>query len=184
MNTLKRIGTTALLGILTFAIAGQAAAQSQSWFKQIKSGKARFKPLPAFNKEAVVDKETGLVWELEPSGGAATWHNAAYFCRAKKKGNRMGWRLPTIEELASLVDFSQADPALPNKHPFVNITNEKYWTSTTPSANENWTQGAESAHYVSFAGNGSTSYDQKSTNSYRYWCVRGGSSPDGGVNHN
>ena len=38
-----------------------ATAQIQSWDKQLGGG--RFKVLAQFNNEAVLDQETGLVWE-------------------------------------------------------------------------------------------------------------------------
>ena len=43
------------------------------------------------------------------------------------------WRLPNINELLSLVAFSQVDPALPSGHPFVGniIMPQTRWSSTT-----------------------------------------------------
>ncbi len=42
----------------------------------------------------------------------------------------MGWRLPTIEELASLVDITQ-DPALAADNYFTNVQSSGYWSATT-----------------------------------------------------
>ncbi len=75
----------------------------QSWSKKI-TGKKRFEILSAFNDQAVLDKETGLVWERSPSIKPRTWYEAVGDCRSKNVGDRLGWRLPAIEELASLVD--------------------------------------------------------------------------------
>jgi hypothetical protein len=49
-------------------------------------------------------------------------------------GNRLGWRLPTVNELASLVDPSRSDPALPAGHPFNDVQlSDHYWSATTDS---------------------------------------------------
>ena len=83
---------------------------------------------------AVLDKETGLVWAKDANifGGTKTWVQAMDYCRNLNIGNRKGWRLPTVEELASLVDVTQSDPTLPSGHPFVNVQSESlsYWSST------------------------------------------------------
>jgi hypothetical protein len=82
---------------------------------------------------AVLDKETGLVWEQSPNEPARTWVNAHLFCNIKAVGSRKGWRLPTVQELASLIDVSNpgGDPDLPAGHPFSNVQNGIYWSATT-----------------------------------------------------
>src|SRR5215472_676355 len=81
--------------------------------------------------DAVLDKETRLVWERSPSANAQGWDGAIVYAYAKKTAGRMGWRLPVIEELLSLVDPTQANPSLPVGHPFLNVqTNNFYWSST------------------------------------------------------
>lgn len=107
--------------------------------------------------KAVLDKETGLVWvrdvkifrfpgpsELEtvappPISGPITipnervmmWDDAIERCANIIISNRKGWRLPNREELASLLDMSaEGSPKLPSGHPFINVENGCYWTST------------------------------------------------------
>ncbi len=53
---------------------------------------------------AVLDKETGLVWEQAPSTVQKNWYGAHSDCIPKIVGNRMGWRLPTVAEMTSLVN--------------------------------------------------------------------------------
>src|SRR6266513_2461374 len=82
---------------------------------------------------AVRDNETGLVWEQSPSTRTFPWSRvdsqpnppAAVYCNELNVGNRKGWRLPTIQELASLVDQSQ-NPSLPAGHPFSNVQWDVY----------------------------------------------------------
>jgi hypothetical protein len=49
----------------------------------------------------VFDKETRLVWEMEPRTELMNWYVAANVCMNENAGGRMGWRLPTVEELLS-----------------------------------------------------------------------------------
>jgi hypothetical protein len=104
----------------------------KSWDRKI--GKGRFQVLQEFNKEAVLDRETGLVWERSPSMQTMAWPNARLFCAQKAVGGRGGWRLPAFFELASLVDPSVQTVGalrLPSGHPFLNVQADDYWSSTT-----------------------------------------------------
>jgi len=85
--------------------------------------------------DLVLDKETGLVWARDANLiGQKNWLDANTLCRQFELGNRTGWRLPSIEELSSLIDMSQSDLALPQGHPMVNVQYGSgvyaYWSST------------------------------------------------------
>nr|NIS71855.1 DUF1566 domain-containing protein [Pseudomonadota bacterium] len=82
--------------------------------------------------DLVLDKKTGLVWARNAhlAGEALTWEDACIYCQNLTLGNRKGWRLPTKEELLSLVDPSRTYPALAKGHPFINVK-YTYWTGTT-----------------------------------------------------
>lgn len=97
----------------------------------------RFVVLGAFANAAVLDKETGLVWEQSPRMTTHTWSQARTQCTSRMIGNRMGWRLPSVHELASLVDTSVAfpGPTLPAGHPFTNVNGINYWSATTNAEN-------------------------------------------------
>ena len=92
-----------------------------SWDRKIKSAKQRFKILAEFNTDAVLDRETGLVWERKPSTQNMAWSNARLFCAQKAVGGRGGWRLPSFSELASLVDPSVTSnfPRIPKGSPIL-----------------------------------------------------------------
>jgi hypothetical protein len=103
-----------------------------SWDRKISNGRRRFKVLHDFNDEAVLDRETGLIWELQPSNQTFQWSNARLRCAQLAVGGRGGWRLPAFNELASLVDPTVTDPAvprLPAGHPFLDVEGA-YWTAT------------------------------------------------------
>lgn len=117
-----------------------------------------------------LDKETGLVWEKSPDTTARTWYEAKIYCYQKEVGGRKGWRLPTVEELASLVDTTQSNPTLPSGHPFVNVQSSPYWSSTTYATDTSraWHVGMLSG-YVDYSVKGTYSF---------VWCVRGGQGHD------
>jgi len=121
--------------------------------------------------EAVLDKETGLVWERSPDTTLRNWYVAMDYGSIKTVGGRKGWRLPTVEELLSLVDTSvSGSPKLPSGHPFT-IVSSTYWSSTTLAGNTN------NAYLVGFiAGNRD---NLAKTGSYYTWYVRGGHGHDG-----
>ena len=122
-----------------------------------------------FGGAAVKDSQTGLIWEQEPDREHDVWSRSNERCRTKTVGGQSGWRGPTIDELKTLIDPSQHDPALPAGHPFTNIKSEIYWTST-PHPTEDIV-----AWQVSFF-SGEPVTDQKS-GTRRMWCVWGSAKP-------
>jgi hypothetical protein len=58
-------------------------------------------------------------------------------CELNRSNQKKSWRLPTINELESLVDADQHSPALPNNHPFTSLQ-EGYWSSTTSFFETDW----------------------------------------------
>lgn len=126
--------------------------------------------------EAVLDKKTGLVWEQSPVslGGTVNWFTAVYLCeRIKQVGGQMGWRLPTIGELSSLIDRSISDsPKLPTGHPFSNVQPTiRYWSSTTLDTNvDSFTDHAWTMDF----GYGEVNNRGKALTDMTFWCVTGG----------
>ncbi|MBH0178079.1 MAG: DUF1566 domain-containing protein [Nitrospira sp.] len=87
--------------------------------------------MDSFNKEAALDNETGLVWEMIPQRAMTVWKNAAGICAKKTVGGKGNWRLPSLKELETLADHTiYPPPALISGHPFSNIELHGYWTST------------------------------------------------------
>jgi hypothetical protein len=115
------------------------APETGSWDRKIANAQDRFKVLTEFNSEAVLDRETGLVWERKPSRKGMIWSTAKMFCAQKAVGGRGGWRLPAFNELTSLIDPSITDPQiprLPTGHPFLDVQLDPlgpiaYWSATS-----------------------------------------------------
>ena len=83
----------------------------------------------------VNDTATGLTWcrNADPANGPLGWQQAidtVAQMNADVAGGHADWRLPTIRELESLIRLDAHSPALPAGHPFVNVR-DAYWSSTT-----------------------------------------------------
>jgi hypothetical protein len=134
----------------------------------------------------ITDNLTHLVWLKDANclSGRRTWQQALDFANGLYDGctncggtnNDCGltdgsaegdWRLPNRNELTSLLDLENFNPALPAGHPFMNFQSDDYWSSTT-IAN---TPEAWSVYFVS----GDVDYINKSFNFGFVLPVRGGS---------
>lgn len=123
--------------------------------------------------DVVLDKETGLVWERSPSATLCDWIDAKAIAYKKVLGGRMGWRLPTIEEIASLL--APANPTkLPIDHPFLVVQGSIYWSSSStkdpeyPNTDLAWAASLDVGLPV---------YVNKLSERL-VWCVRGGRGHD------
>jgi|SRR5215813_4266897 len=150
-----------------------------SWDQTLPAS-TRFIVLSNMSSEAVLDRETGLVWERSPSTTQTDWFGALRHCISLKVGGRKGWRLPTIQELMSLVDPSVPNPGpvLPNGHPFTNVltliggSGASYWSANTDVL------GPTAAHAVGFFDGNEDPFSKTSSNFLVVWCVRGGQGVD------
>ena len=73
-----------------------------SWDQKLTTN--RFVILANWNNEAVLDRETGVVWQRSPITFDNDLSYAAWTCHLASTGGRRGWRLPRAEELASLLE--------------------------------------------------------------------------------
>lgn len=119
---------------------------------------------------AVLDKNTGLVWEQAPSapilpvgGPGVNYFTAAAYCVNKTVGGTVGWRLPSVIELMSVQGFWLSPSTFSG-------AGGPTWSSTTVGAMpyENWT-------WVVI--NGNVEIGVKG-DEYNVWCVRGAMQAD------
>ena len=109
-------------------------------------------PIPRFTNNGdgtVKDNLTGLIWlknanctdtvgGIVKSGGKLTWANALTWsnnlasgaCGLADGSTAGQWRLPNVNELASLIDLSSYGPALPAGHPFTSVKPDVYWSGS------------------------------------------------------
>jgi hypothetical protein len=175
--------TLVILGTLAFA-NGPVRAQTclysvpgpvqptLAWDQQYIGRYDRFLCLSNWGNAAVLDQETGLVWQRAPSTDTNNWAGALAECHIVLIGGRAGWRLPTQEELATLLDPTQSSPPLPLGHPFQNVAGGDFWTAST---RETKPTDAYDIDLSTTAGNALGSVSDKTLAVHRHWCVRGGS---------
>jgi len=120
----------------------QTAAAAPPWYQLLPANNgepgtgcnsSRFQCV--MNNQAVLDNEMGLVWELAPYSGEFNLADAQIHCaRGHGTSTRMGWRLPQIDELTSLIDYTVTTfPRLPPGHPFqiiVTLGNPRVYSAT------------------------------------------------------
>ena len=135
-------------------------------------GSSRFECV--LDGEAVLDKETGLVWDKTPDTGTRTWTQALTHCFKREVGGRKGWRAPTIEEILSLSDEGER-PVLPGGHPFLSAPGHHYWSSTTAEGGD---PGRAFAPIYDGAPFGEWLEKFFKNSTLPVWCVRGGQGYD------
>ena len=82
----------------------------------------------AATNDSIVDPKTGLEWS-PTLGDRANWKTAKKVAEAYRGGGHDDWRLPTIEELITLIDFSRFNPAA-NTDLFPDMKSSWYWSGT------------------------------------------------------
>ena len=82
--------------------------------------------------ECISDNLTGLTWLKSPESATYTWLEAQNYANNLTACGvvRGKWRLPTVNELFSLVNYSGNPSQYLNNNGFSYITPSKYWTST------------------------------------------------------
>ena len=98
-------------------------------------------PEPRFElrDDEVMDRLTGLIWcrSANPAEFPLTWREALDFVASMNREQRFGqhdWRMPNRRELRSLLSLQTRLPALPERHPFVNVFDGWYWTDRSAGA--------------------------------------------------
>ena len=118
---------------------------------------------------------TGLLWQRCSAGqnddatcsGSAqtyTWAQANSYCSSLNLVGR-SWRLPTVNELANLIDYGKNSSPSIDSTAFPNTWRVNYWSSST------YAQDTTNAWYVDL-NTGAVYYGNK-TNSYYVRCVTG-----------
>ena len=107
-------------------------------FLQVSILVSKAQPTPRFvdnGDNTITDTICGLMWRKStPSpvaSPAVTWNTALEKCKELNLGGYKDWRLPTIEEWATIIDNNKQFPALVEPNPFENvIVNGPYWSLT------------------------------------------------------
>ena len=87
----------------------------------------------------VTDAATGLIWQLADSAKTMNWKQSLAYAEGLKLAGRDDWRLPSVKELQTIVDYRWAPDAVdPKKRraaidPILKLTETEswFWTGTT-----------------------------------------------------
>lgn len=77
----------------------------------------------------ITDTGTSLMWEKSTGVTTYTWEQAKAYCENLTLGGKSDWRLPTRNELQSLVDYTSYNPSISTTY-FPDTVTYQYWTST------------------------------------------------------
>ncbi len=122
------------------------------------------------NTHCIYDSATDLTWLKSANVDRKTvdWKSAS---DSVSKMNREGmygyndWRVPNIAELESLTDLGMHSPALPAGHPFTDVQ-DYYWSSTTSMYDPNYA-------WVLYTVDGAVGVGHKPLSEFYLWPVRG-----------
>ncbi|MBR6496699.1 MAG: M20/M25/M40 family metallo-hydrolase, partial [Methanomicrobium sp.] len=112
----------------------------------------------------IVDNNTGLEWQEKISTETYTFEEAENYCGESVYGGYSDWRVPSPQELLTIVDSSRFNPA--TNSIFTDMPDDKeiyLWTSK------------ESRYFV--VAEGLYSYYGNNENRYNVLCIRGGKMP-------
>jgi Protein of unknown function (DUF1566) len=159
----------------TAGTAGCGAACTNEWDEwpvpnspaDVSNGAPNPEAYTINSDQTVTDKVTGLMWQQTVAPGTYSWSQAVAYCSTLMQGNHMDWRLPTENELLSIVDYSVGNDYV---HPTIDATTfpntplNTFW-SLTPSADS-----SSSAWNVNFWGGSTTT--NILTDAFYVRCVR------------
>ena len=109
------------------------------------------------NRDVVIDRTNGLMWQKKPDGIERNWKDAELYCQKLSLGGYSDWRLPNESVLMKMIK---------NKMMFSSSLRNNYYWSSTVSNPISW------ATYVNF-GYGDKGGAWKGSGMY-VRCVRGG----------
>ncbi|MBU4153690.1 MAG: DUF1566 domain-containing protein [Proteobacteria bacterium] len=114
----------------------------------------------------VVDQNTGLIWQQQDDNTKRNWDAAISYCSDLTLGNQSDWRLPSRQELITILDMGRQQPAI--NPTFTSTKSDRYWTGVSGALS------STSAWTVSFTNLVNPLFPLQKTGANYVRCVRGG----------
>jgi hypothetical protein len=179
VNMFGVVGNYDFSGLVAVPATGQTNSLASGDDGDLRRGalwpSPRFTVITSGADRVVNDELTGLMWVRSPhsltgNSNATNWAPAVAFCTNLSYAGYTDWRLPNVNELLSLLDYSRFNYPLPADHPFTGIQYSYYWTSTLVHSIPS------SAWYVTMTYGNTyfTGTDSSVGTRYWVWPVRGG----------
>ena len=162
LNVLPRTGQRLCYDAAGKILACAGSGQDGELLNGAAWPEPRFEILPA----GVLDRLTGLLWwrSANLTAQPVVWRAAlAALTELNRKDAENDWRLPTINELEALVDCATHSPALPSGHPFDDVQ-DIYWSSSSSLFEPDWA-------WALYLGKGATGVGQKRLAEFSVWGV-------------
>jgi len=150
-------------------------------YAEILLNKSNSDPRFTDNKDGTVtDNLTKLIWLKHTNCfGMLDWQRAILEVKNLEEGacgpdpdlilsdgsSAGDWRLPTMVELCTLIDFKRRDPALPDGHMFSNAPSGYHWSATTIDYHPQMA-------WIVYFESGTTCYENVKNRAGHIWPVR------------
>ena len=135
-STLRFLGAIAIVAIVNLPTLADAAAPAGRYV--VTSG--------GTNKGIVSDTKTKLTWQQAVQSNY-TWADAKTYCSGVGPTlGGSGWRLPTIKELYTIVDFSMPDAPRIDASAFPGMptaTSDYFWSASPKSGSSSGAWGLD-----------------------------------------
>ena len=120
-------------GIITCPSEGQAFYGQDANYaaKDACVGKS-FTPATFSGEDVVIDNNTGLMWQKDVSNETYTFNNAVGYCSDLEYAGYTDWRLPSMMELQSILEFGDKRPI--DNYYFPTVESYHMWSSVSYSS--------------------------------------------------
>ncbi|MCX5885994.1 MAG: DUF1566 domain-containing protein [Proteobacteria bacterium] len=111
-------------------VSGTFYKKSTSFYVRAVRGAQSNQVLKDNGDGVVTDLSTGLMWQKDGST-QKDWEGALSYCETLTLAGYNDWRLPNVNELQSLVDYSRGNPCINTTYFSISSSAYDYWASTT-----------------------------------------------------
>ncbi len=108
-----------------------------NYVRAVRSGHSRVSDNLVINGDGTVtDTETGLMWQGNDSE-EMNWKESLAYCENLSIAGYDDWRMPSREELRSVVDYEKSGPAISTNF-FPDTNPSRYWSATAYASNTSY----------------------------------------------